>query len=183
MAKERSRKNRKAKDKASNPPVSRSAREAPETKTAGKVKPGVRKQLKRLEGQLADAARRERKRLRKLERARYRRQLIEATLDGLRGLTPKDGASKAGAAAGGKTATAAKPDAPTATKPAPAQRATAARATTATKRPSTPAATPAKAAARPRATRPAATGPRAPRAAATPRRTAPKPPPADPAAS
>jgi len=48
---------------------------------------GVRKHLRELERQLSDAARQERKRLRKLERAVFRRQLIQATLEELRGET------------------------------------------------------------------------------------------------
>jgi hypothetical protein len=53
-----------------------------------KVPRGVRKQLRRLERQLADAARQERKRVRKLERAHYRRQLIQEALEELRGAAP-----------------------------------------------------------------------------------------------
>ena len=53
-----------------------------EAKAPAEVKApaGLRKQIRRLEGQLADAARQERKRLRKLERARHRRQVAEAAL-------------------------------------------------------------------------------------------------------
>lgn len=46
---------------------------------------GVRKHLKELEVQLTDAARKEQKRLQKLERARQRRQSIDSALDKLRG--------------------------------------------------------------------------------------------------
>jgi hypothetical protein len=91
MAKGRSRKSAKADKKAATAPKalpSRAPVDAPKAKRAGKLKPGVRKQLRRLERQLADAARQERNRVRKLERARHRRQLIEATLDGLRGVAP-----------------------------------------------------------------------------------------------
>ena len=46
---------------------------------------GVRKHLRELEVQLTDAARKEQKRLQKLERARQRRQSIDSALDKLRG--------------------------------------------------------------------------------------------------
>ena len=48
---------------------------------------GLRRRLRKLEGQLADAARQERKRLRKLERALWRRQRIEAAIDEIRTAT------------------------------------------------------------------------------------------------
>jgi hypothetical protein len=48
---------------------------------------GVRKHLRELEGQLTDAARNEQKRMKKLERARERRQTIDSALDKLRGHT------------------------------------------------------------------------------------------------
>jgi hypothetical protein len=48
---------------------------------------GVRKHLRLLERQLSDAARQEHKRLRKLERATFRRQMLQAALEELRGET------------------------------------------------------------------------------------------------
>jgi|BarGraNGADG00212_1021973.scaffolds.fasta_scaffold13871_2 hypothetical protein len=48
---------------------------------------GLRRRLRKLEGQLADAARQERKRLRRLERALWRRQRIEAAIDEIRTAT------------------------------------------------------------------------------------------------
>ena len=57
-------------------------------KAAEKAPAGVRKQIRRLERQLADAARQERKRLRKLERARQRRQVAEAALADVLAETP-----------------------------------------------------------------------------------------------
>ena len=48
---------------------------------------GVRKHLRQLQRQLSDAARQERKRLRKLERATFRRQMLQAALEELRGET------------------------------------------------------------------------------------------------
>ena len=54
---------------------------APRKKAAAKAARGLRKQLKRLQRQLADAARIETRRIRKLERARWRRQRLEASLD------------------------------------------------------------------------------------------------------
>jgi hypothetical protein len=48
---------------------------------------GVRKHLRQLERQLSDAARQERKRLRKLDRATFRRQMLQAALEELRGET------------------------------------------------------------------------------------------------
>lgn len=64
-----------------------------------KLASGLRKQMRRLERQLAEAARLERKRVRKLERAHYRRQMVEAALDELRAATPgKAATSEAGGA-------------------------------------------------------------------------------------
>lgn len=115
-----------------------------------------RKQLRILERALADAAKLESRRLLKLERARYRRQMIEAVLEELRPETAAEAEKSAAPAAVAKPA--AKPVARPATQPtaaAPAVKAPAA----------------AKPAARPRTARPAATA----------RRTAPKPPAAPPA--
>jgi hypothetical protein len=153
MAKERSKKSGKSREKASNPPkapATRAAKDARAPKTTGKVKPGVRKQLRRLEGELNDAARLERKRLRKLERARNRRQLIEASLDAVRGLVPQAPAPKPAPAK-------AVPAAKEAAKPAPAARATAVKASPSARKAAPAAGTPAKAPARPRLARPAAT--------------------------
>lgn len=101
-----------------------------------KVSSGVRKQLRRLERQLAEAARIERKRLRKLERARYRRQLIEATLDGLRDLAP----TKPAAASALPAVTTKSPAVPSTAKPRTPRPATPRR--TAPKRPPAGPATP-----------------------------------------
>ena len=189
MAKGRSRKAGKAGDKTAGAP------KAPETAKT-KLKPGVRKQLRRLEGQLADAARRERKRLRKLERARHRRQLIEATLDGLRGLTPQPrtakraGAAKASTASKARakvvvdTAAAAKAQAKTVAEAKAPPAASAPASKPASKTSGAQTGTPA----RPRASRatpagPAAARPRAARPTASRRTTAPKAPPVKPTPS
>jgi len=58
------------------------------SKAVVKVSAGVRTQIRRLERQLADAARQESKRLRKLERARHRRQVAEAALADVLAETP-----------------------------------------------------------------------------------------------
>src|SRR5450759_2505010 len=47
----------------------------------------VRKHLRQLERQLSEAARQESKRLRRLERATFRRQMLQAALEELRGET------------------------------------------------------------------------------------------------
>jgi hypothetical protein len=115
-----------------------------------KVARTVRKNLRKLEAELAAATRQESKRLRKLERARNRRQLIQAALDELRKAAP---------------AAAAKPAAP-ATAPGPAA--------TTPKPPRTPKTTPAA-----RAPRPTATAKPKPAAATgkpTPAAARPKPP-------
>ena len=89
MAKKRSSKSVKAKRETSTPAkASPPPSEGAAHKAALKVPRGVRKQLRRLERQLADAARQERKRVRKLERAHYRRQLIQEALEELRGAAP-----------------------------------------------------------------------------------------------
>ena len=69
MAKGRSRKSDKSDKQA-----------AASSKSAAKLSSGLRKQLKRLQSQFEDAQRLERKRVRKLERARHRRQVAEAAL-------------------------------------------------------------------------------------------------------
>jgi hypothetical protein len=53
-------------------------------KAAAKTDRGLRKHLKRLQRRLADAARTEAKRVRKLERARWRRQRLESEVDDAR---------------------------------------------------------------------------------------------------
>jgi hypothetical protein len=58
-----------------------------ETAKKAPVPRGVRKHLRELESQLADAARKEQKRLQKLEKSRQRRQSIGSALDKLRGRT------------------------------------------------------------------------------------------------
>jgi len=68
------------------------AREAKPSVAGGRsrknvVPRGVRKHLKELERQLSDAARQERKRLRKLDRATFRRLMLQAALEELRGET------------------------------------------------------------------------------------------------
>jgi hypothetical protein len=77
MAKDKSKKA----DKASDAKVSASD----DTPKKASVPRGVRKHLRELEVQLTDAARKEQKRLQKLERARQRRQSIDSALDKLRG--------------------------------------------------------------------------------------------------
>ncbi|HEX7543413.1 MAG TPA: hypothetical protein VF361_01250 [Candidatus Limnocylindrales bacterium] len=88
---------------------------------------GLRRRLRKLEGQLADAARQERKRLRKLERALWRRQRIEAAIDEIRTATALMKTATARKAAPPVTAppVAAEPAAgrPVVTKRAPARRA------------------------------------------------------------
>jgi hypothetical protein len=81
----------------------------------------VAKRVKKLERQLTDAARVERKRLRSLDRAHRRRQLIEAALDELRvGTAPAPALTPAEAipSAAGAAVPVAEP-APAATRPAP----------------------------------------------------------------
>lgn len=60
---------------------------------------GVRKHLRELESQLADAASKEQKRLQKLEKSRQRRQSIGTALDKLRGRTASTSAPAAAPAA------------------------------------------------------------------------------------
>ncbi len=66
-------------------------------KAAAKADRGLRKHLKRLQRQLADAARTEARRVRKLERARWRRQRLESEVDDARTAStvgPDEAASK-----------------------------------------------------------------------------------------
>lgn len=60
---------------------------AVEPRAKNRIPRGVKKHLRNLERQLFDAARQERKRLRKLEKAMFRRQMIQAALEELRGET------------------------------------------------------------------------------------------------
>src|ERR1035437_7320958 len=93
---------------------------------------GVRKPLRQLERQLSDAARQERKRLRKLERATFRRQMLQAALEELRGETIVALVTPAQQAPAGVSATAPAKSLPAA-KPRPAAvRARTTRAATAT---------------------------------------------------
>jgi len=80
----------------------------------------VRKHLRQLERQLSDAARQERKRLRKLERATFRRQMLQAALEELRGETVVAIAAPpvAAPASVAATAPAASATAPASTRPA-----------------------------------------------------------------
>lgn len=161
MAKKGSKKS--GKDK---PQVGASAKPVATPTTAAKMPSGVRKQLRRLERQLADAARQERKRVRKLERARHRRQFAEAALAELRAVVPTK-STAATPSSTVKTTTVAPARMPKV--PAKARTAAAGTAAAAPARPRTAASGPA----RPRTARPAA----------SPRRTAPKPPPATPPAA
>jgi translation initiation factor IF-2 len=79
MAKGRGRKSSGADSKASG--TAREKNDAPLAKAAAKVDRALRKHTKRLQSQLADAARAEAKRIRRLERARWRRQRLEAAVD------------------------------------------------------------------------------------------------------
>ena len=74
MAKGKSKKNPPAKDSDS----------APSTEKGASIPRGVRKHLRELETQLTDAARKEQKKVQKVERAARRRESIDAKLDKLR---------------------------------------------------------------------------------------------------
>lgn len=100
---------------------------APLEKAAAKTDRGLRRQLKRLEGQLADAAQTEAKRIRRLERARWRRQRLETAVDDAKTAStvrPGEAAPKPKAKAApkpkAKAAPTAKAPAPKATPVAPA---------------------------------------------------------------
>jgi hypothetical protein len=164
MAKRNSKSSAKAKQepKASSPAsMTPAAGGGPASKAEQKMPRGLRKQLRRLERDLSEAARLESKRVRKLERARHRRQMIEAVLGELRPQKPAVShiAPKPAAAASAPAAKAATARTAGAPKAAAAPRATARTRTSA------------QAPARPRTTRPRTTRP-----AASPRRAAPKPP-------
>ncbi len=90
MAKGRTKRSGKVK-KASTPPLGAStAKPSTDVSKPKAAKPasGVRKQMRRLERRLAAAAKQELRRIRKLERARHRRQVAEAALNQLRGAIP-----------------------------------------------------------------------------------------------
>jgi len=59
-------------------------------KDARKAEKELRKHLKRLEGELAAASRAEARRLRKFEKARWRRQRIQAFVDEVKAITEAD---------------------------------------------------------------------------------------------
>lgn len=120
MAKRRVRKSKQAKPDAAGVKPETGTGGPAKTPAAGSVseaKPKadrkIRKQLRRVERELADAARTEAKRVRRLEKARWRRQRLEATLDAV-----KTSSSPAPA----KAAKAPKPATKPATKPAPEPR-------------------------------------------------------------
>ena len=115
----------------------------PESKAAAKPKAGVRKQIRRLERELATAAAVELKRVRKLERAHHRLQRAEAALDELRGISAPEPAMQK----------------PAGKKPAAAPKPAAAKPATATAKPTSPRArttSAAKPAPKPAAAKPAA---------------------------
>jgi hypothetical protein len=128
MAKGRKGRSGQAEPEAPNAAAQKSG--GPLEKAAAKADRGLRKHLKRLERRLADAARTEARRIRKLERARWRRQRLEAAVD------------EAKTASSVKPSQAApKPKAPAAPKAkataAPKAKATAARKAAAPKAPAT----------------------------------------------
>jgi hypothetical protein len=63
------------------------------SKDARKAEKELRKHLKRLEGELAAASRAEARRLRKFEKARWRRQRIQAFVDEVKAITEADAGS------------------------------------------------------------------------------------------
>jgi hypothetical protein len=89
MAKKQDRKSRRSAAKTE--PVvgakDETAATAPSRRKMMAGRKGLRRRLHKLEGQLADAARQERKRLRRLERALWRRQRIEAAIDEIKTAT------------------------------------------------------------------------------------------------
>ncbi len=102
MVKGRVRKPVKAKTKTSaatdgpasaTPAVVGKGRTKKDVRKAARAEKGLRKHLKRLEKQIAAAAQAEARRLRKLEKARWRRQLLEAFLDEARVATAGRAAS------------------------------------------------------------------------------------------
>jgi hypothetical protein len=73
-----------AKGKSKKNPPAEVSDSAPSTEKNASIPRGVRKHLRELETQLTDAARKEQKRLQKVERAARRRESIDAKLDKLR---------------------------------------------------------------------------------------------------
>ena len=205
MAKASAKKSGKSEEKAAAKPSSSNQAKSPSSKAAAKIASGLRKQLHRLQSQFEDAQSVERKRVRKLEKARHRRQIAEAALADVLADTPVPGSGLAAAdsakvavgapakrknvpasAQVGSVATPAKPATarrvatrPVAAKPV-AAKTTPARATTRNARPATAAVKSPATAAEPAQPRPArGTAPSArPRPArpATPRSAALKPP-------
>ncbi len=142
-------------------------------KKAAKEKKGLRKYLRRLEQQLADATKAEARRVRKLEKARWRRQQLQASIDEARAVTA------ALPAAGKRTMKDARQESPASSVPAaaPEPRSAAApkpAAKPAAARPAAKSAAAPKPAAKPAAARPAAKSAAAPKPAAKPA-AAPKP--------
>ena len=124
MAKGRKGKSSKSKPEASGALSKRDS--APIEKATAKANRGLRKHLKQLEGQLADAAKTEAKRIRRLERARWRRQNLESEVDEAKTAStvgPSEAAPKAKAAAAPKTKAAAAPKAKAEPKPKAAPKA------------------------------------------------------------
>ena len=112
MAKGRKGKSSKSKPEASGALSERDS--APIEKATAKANRGLRKHLKQLEGQLADAAKTEAKRIRRLERARWRRQNLESEVDEAKTAStvgPSEAAPKAKAAAAPKAKAEPKPKA------------------------------------------------------------------------
>ena len=112
MAKGRKGKSSKSKPEASGALSKRDS--APIEKATAKANRGLRKHLKQLEGQLADAAKTEAKRIRRLERARWRRQNLESEVDEAKTAStvgPSEAAPKAKAAAAPKAKAEPKPKA------------------------------------------------------------------------
>ena len=83
-----------AKGKSKKNPPAKASDSAPSTEKSASIPRGVRKHLRELETQLTDAARKEQKRLQKVERAARRRESIDAKLDKLRSrIEPKAAAT------------------------------------------------------------------------------------------
>ena len=130
------------KGKSKKPRKSRAVAPVSVAKRTKTVAPrGVRKHLRQLERQFSDAARQERKRLRKLERATFRRQMLQAALEELRGETIVVVVPPAVGSPADASATAPAKPLPAARRRHPAARARTTRAATATTKTAT-AATP-----------------------------------------
>ncbi len=102
------------------------------SKDARKAEKELRKHLKRLEGELAAASRAEARRLRKFEKARWRRQRIQAFVDEVKAITEADAGSTEPAPVHAAAAPRSAPSPARAPKPA-AARATKPRAASARK--------------------------------------------------